>query len=98
MILTGRQRRHLRALGHHRPVALQFGKEGVSDAAVAALDLALGHHELVKLKLGPSFEGERGEAAEELARRTSSAVVQVLGRTVLLYRRHPEEPRIELPA
>ena len=39
---------------------------------------------------------DRHEIAATLAADTASEVAQVLGRTVLLYRRHPTEPKIEL--
>ena len=95
--LTGKQRRHLRALGHAlRPVA-QIGKEGLSDGLIAAIDRALTDHELVKIRVGEGAGVERHSAAGELAERTGSAVAQLLGHTILLYRAHPEEPRIELP-
>jgi RNA-binding protein len=96
-MLTGRQRRHLRALGHAlRPVAL-LGKDGISDAFVAAVDQALGDHELVKVKLLETAALDRHEAAVALAARTSSEVAQVLGNTVLLYRPDPDDPAIALP-
>ena len=95
--LTGKQRRHLRALGHAlRPVA-QVGKEGISDGMIAAIDRALLDHELIKVKIAESAGLEREDAAQELASRTESAVAQVLGNVVLLYRPDPEEPRIRLP-
>lgn len=95
--LTGKQRRHLRALGHAlRPVA-QVGKEGISDGMIAAVDRALADHELVKVKIAESAGLDREDAAEELASRTESSVAQVLGNVVLLYRPDPEEPRIRLP-
>lgn len=95
--LTGKQRRHLRALGHAlRPVA-QIGKEGLSEGLVAAVGQALADHELIKVKLGEAAELDRETAADELAARTGSAVAQILGNTILLYRPDPEEPRIALP-
>lgn len=95
--LTGKQRRHLRALGHAlRPVA-QVGKEGISDGMIAAVDRALADHELVKVRIAESAGLDREDAAAQLASRTESAVAQVLGNVVLLYRPDPEEPRIRLP-
>jgi RNA-binding protein len=95
--LTGKQRRHLRALGHAlRPVA-QVGKEGLSEGIVAAIARALADHELIKVKLGEAAGVDRHAAADEIAARTGSAVAQVLGNTILLYRPDPEEPRIALP-
>jgi RNA-binding protein len=51
----------------------------------------------VKIKIGENAELERDAAAEELAKKTSSEVAQILGHTVLLYRAHPDEPVISLP-
>jgi RNA-binding protein len=85
MSLSGKQVRRLRALGHSLEPVVQIGKEGVSEGVAGAVDQALVTHELIKVKLGP-----------ELAKRTGSELVQVLGKVVLLYRRHPDEPKIEI--
>lgn len=97
MSLTGKQRRFLRARGHHLDPVLQVGKEGLSPAFLDALDQALAHHELVKVRVGSNALLDRRSAAEELASRTGSEIAQVLGNTLLLYRPHPEEPQIVLP-
>ena len=96
-MLTGKQRRHLRALGHELRPIVQVGKGGIDDGLVAAVERALVDHELVKLKLGEAAGLDRHDAAEALARRTHSEVAQVLGNTVLLYRAHPDDPEIVLP-
>ena len=96
-MLTGKQRRYLRGLGHDLKAIVQIGKGGIDDGLVAAVERALDDHELVKLKLGEAANLDRHEAADALARRTHSEVAQVLGNTVLLYRAHPEDPAIVLP-
>ena len=95
--LTGKQRRFLRGLGHNLSPALFVGKEGVSEAVVAALDEALLTHELVKVKLGQNAVEDRNQAASALSAATSSHIAQVLGNTILIYRKHPEKPRLKLP-
>ena len=97
MPLTGKQRRHLRALGHALTPVAQIGKEGVSEAFVSAVDQALLDHELIKVKVGGNAELPRHEAAALLAQKTDSEIAQVLGNTILLYRARPDEPTIELP-
>lgn len=97
MELTGKQRRYLRSLGHSLQALVQVGKQGIDERVVRALDAALEQHEIVKVKLGSEAPEERNEAAELLAEMTHSAVAQVLGRTILLYRAHPKEPKIRLP-
>lgn len=96
-MLTGKQRRYLRSLGHELRPIVQIGRDGLDEGLVAAVDQALADHELVKIKLGEAAELDRHDAAADLAARTRSEVAQVLGFTVLLYRRHPDEPEIELP-
>ena len=95
--LTGKQRRHLRALGHHLAPVVQVGQEGVSDAVVSQADAQLDAHELIKVKIGESSPQDRHEAADTLAARTQAQVAQVLGRTVLLYRPRKDKPQIVLP-
>ena len=97
MSLTGKQRRHLRALGHALRPLVQIGKGGIDDGLVAAVEQALADHELVKVKLGEHAEVDRHDAAVALAERTKSQVAQVLGHTILLYRPDADEPTIVLP-
>ena len=95
--LPGKALRHLRALAHGDAAIISIGKNGITDALVAETEKALLAHELVKVRVQGEAPVERKAAAEELASRTSSTLAQVLGRTFLLYKRHPKKPKIELP-
>lgn len=97
-MLSSKQRRHLRSLAHSLDPIVQIGKGGIDDGLVAAIDRALLDHELVKVKVGENAGMEREQAAETIASRTKSDVAQVIGNIVLLYRAHPDEPTIVLPA
>ena len=94
MSLTPKQRRHLRSLGHHLDPVVHVGKDGITPGLVTALDDALETHELVKIRVGQNAVIEKSDAADALAHQTGSEVAQILGNTVLLYRRHPDEPKI----
>lgn len=94
--LSGAALRKLRALGHSLTAIVAVGKEGVTDALVAAVDAAIGTHELVKVKIQREAPVDRHEAGIEIAARTGSVLAQVIGRTLLLYRRHPKKPKIDL--
>lgn len=96
-MLTGKQRRHLRALAHDMKPIVQVGKGGIDQGLLGALEQALADHELVKVKVGEAAGLDRHEAAENLATATKSQVAQVLGNIVLLYRPDPEDPQIKLP-
>jgi RNA-binding protein len=95
--IKGSAARHLRALGHDLTPVVYVGKEGLTDGVVTATKAALLTHELIKVKVQSEAPLDRKEAATQLAERTESALAQVLGRTFLLYRRHPKKPKIVLP-
>src|SRR5512139_2021379 len=90
-----RLRKALRAAGHHLSPVVQVGKEGVTEAVLRALDAQLLAHELVKVKVGTESPEDRFEAAARLGEAAGAQVAQILGRTVLVYRKHPEKPRFE---
>jgi RNA-binding protein len=95
--LTGKAARHLRSLGHHLDPVIQIGKEGITEGVVAATREALLAHELVKVKVLQDAPVDRKVAGADLASRAGAALAQTLGRTLLLYKRHPHKPKIVLP-
>ncbi len=95
--LTGKQRRHLRSLGHHLEPLVQVGKQGLTESVVAAVDQALADHELVKVRLGTECPDARDDVGARLAPAVKAEVAQALGRTLLVYRRHPTAAKIHLP-
>jgi RNA-binding protein len=95
--LSGAARRHLRGLGHHLQPVVHCGKEGVTDALVGAVNAAIDTHELIKVRLGEGADGDRRELAAAIAEAAHAELVEVLGRTVLLYRRHPKKAVIQFP-
>lgn len=97
MDLTGKQRRHLRALAHHLNPVVMVGRSGLTDAVVASVDAALAQHELVKLRVDADAPEDRHEVAEALEARLHAACVQVIGHVLVLYRYNPEGQKIELP-
>jgi len=94
--LKGKQVRYLRGLGHHLQPVIMLGREGLTERVVAATAAALATHELIKCKVQEGCLLDRRQAAAELAQLADAALVQVLGRTFLLYRT-ADEPKIKLP-
>jgi RNA-binding protein len=92
---SGPLRKALRAAGHHLSPVVQVGKEGLTAAVVAQLGEALLAHELVKVKAGAESPEDRFELAAAIAALPRTHVAQVIGRTVLVYRKHPQTPRFE---
>jgi RNA-binding protein len=96
--MTGKERRHLRALAHRLSPVVIIGQRGLGADVVRQVDRALIDHELIKVRLGSECPVGRNEAAGALAERTSAEVAGMIGRVIILYRPHPEHPRIALPA
>jgi RNA-binding protein len=91
-VLTGRQRKALRGLAHRLEPVVLVGREGVTDAVVRAVGEALTAHELVKVRLHEP-EDKRADA-QALADGAGAALCGLVGHTVILYRPHPERPKI----
>jgi RNA-binding protein len=88
-------RRRLRGLGHPLDPVVQIGKQGATLAVSRQVGQALLDHELIKVKLGSECPETRFELAERFGAETGVNVVQILGRTILLYKRHPKKPKYE---
>ena len=84
-------------MAHHLKPVVQVGNGGVSEAVVAKVVFELENHELIKVKVAKEAPISADEGAVALAAATGSAVAQVIGRTVVLYRRRKEKPEIKLP-
>ncbi len=97
MPLTSKQRATLRSLAHDAKVLLHVGKEGVTETAAAAATEALRTRELLKIRVLETAPDVPRATGEALAAAIDSAeFVAATGRTVVLYRPHPETPVIKL--
>lgn len=96
--MTTKQRAHLKTLAHSLKPIHQIGKDGVTDRALSAVREAFNTREVLKVKVQDSApNGVRGTADELATQLEDTHVVQVIGRTLVLYRPHPDDPEIELP-
>jgi RNA-binding protein len=93
--LTGHQRTYLRGKAHDLDPVVLVGAEGVTEAVLKQVDRALLDHELIKVKM--RRPEDKKSMAQELADRTDSALCGLIGHTAILYRPHPEKPRLHLP-
>lgn len=95
MMPASELRRALRGHGHAMSAIVQIGKSGVTDAVVKQVQQALADHELIKVKIGGECPVDRHEVADRLDGEPGIDVVQIVGRVLLLYKRHPQTPRYE---
>jgi RNA-binding protein len=95
--LTGKQKSHLRSLAHKLKPLVQIGHQGVTKGVLSALSEALDQHELVKVKVSGEAEVDAGEIGPQIEKATKSQVAQVIGHTLVIYKRRAENPKIVLP-
>jgi RNA-binding protein len=93
--LTGRQRKALRGMAHGLEPLVHVGAAGVTDAVLRAVDAALLAHDLVQDRLHAP-ESKQDDAAA-LAAGTGAVLCGLIGHVVILYRPHPEKPKIVVP-
>ncbi len=93
MSMTGKERAALRAEAHHLSPLVHVGQHGMTPTLVQSLDDVLRTHELVKVQLGRAVDISARQAAADLAESVRAEVVQVIGKTVTLYRHNPELER-----
>ena len=96
--MTGRQKRYLRALAHPLKPLVNLGKNGLSPENKREIEILLLDHELIKLKVLDSCPLSNKECANAVGRIKGLEVVQVIGKTLVLFSPHPDEPEIKLPA
>lgn len=96
-MLTSNQRAYLRGLANGLDPILHMGKGGLSDAMIRQADDALTARELLKGKALETAPISAIETAQAIAEAVGAEVVQVVGRTFVLYRRNEKEPQIQLP-
>lgn len=95
-MLTSKERAKLRAIANQTETIFQVGKGGIGEALIKQLNDALHVREIIKIKVlenAPSFVKE---VAEEIATKTGSDVVQVIGTKFVLYKKNKKDPKITL--
>lgn len=85
--MTSKERAYLKGLANRVPSLYQVGKDGVSENMIKQIDLALSARELIKGNVLENSMLSPMEVAQELAEKTASQVVQVIGNKFILYRR-----------
>lgn len=73
------------------------GINGLTPAALGAIDEALKYHELIKIRVNAADRESRTMLIAQICNALGSELVQRVGHIATLFRRHPEAPRIQLP-
>ena len=99
-LLSNAQKKFLRKLGHGLNPVVYIGKEGLTETVVSAIDEALDIHELIKIKIVNTDKISKHEAADQVPDLSRSHLVQLIGKTLLVYRpnnKKKKDEQIRLP-
>ncbi len=98
--LTIKQKKFLKGLAHSLSPVVKIGKEGITRSLLGTIENELLYHELIKVKIGNNSEVVKTEAAQLIPEKTGSSLVQLIGKTVILYKansKKQKDKRIRLP-
>jgi RNA-binding protein len=96
MSLNKKQIQYLKGLAHPLKPVVLLGNNGLTEAVVAEIDYSLNHHELIKIKIPTDDRDTKALIVEAICRETASVKVQVIGKTLIIYRQSPEK-KIRIP-
>ena len=95
--LTGKQKSFLRGLGQKIKPTISIGKMGVSENSLLSITNGFNTKELLKIKIQDGCEETKEEIAEKVSEGANAILVQVIGNTLLFYKRDRKNPKIDLP-
>ena len=95
-MLNSRQRAQLRGMANEMETILQVGKGGITENTIKQVKDALEARELIKLRILETCPTTVRETADELALKTDSDVVQVIGYRFILYKESVNNKTIKL--
>jgi len=96
-MLTSKQKRYLKSQAHHLNPIFQVGKGGVNDQIIKHIVEAIEKRELMKISILNNCDQDKDEVARLLAEGADAELVQVIGRTIVLYKESEDHKTIELP-
>jgi len=94
MELSNAEVRKFKATAQRMKPMLKIGHAGLSPEFLKTVDETLKSHELIKIKFD-DFKDKRKELAPQLAEKTSSHLVTLLGNVVVLYRKKEDTVTIQ---
>lgn len=94
--LNSKQISFLRGLAHKLEPVVTIGNNGVSEGVIKELEFTLKTFELIKIKVRCDDQDELLALVESVSESVKATKVQVIGHTLILYRRSPE-PKIAVP-
>ena len=88
--LTSKQRKVLEKYAHDLQPVVIVGGAGVTEGVIQKIDDSIAVHELLKVKFN-EFKDEKKDLANEIAEKTNSTLVRIIGNVAIFYREAEKE-------
>lgn len=95
-MLNNKQKKTLKGLANTLKIKYQVGKSEITDTLIDMLDKALVAHELIKIDVMKNVTSETMQIALDLSSKLNAEIVQIVGKTIVLYRKNDKNPKIIL--
>lgn len=80
----------LKTLAHHLKPVVMIGEKGLTKNVLEEINVALIAHELIKIKINGADREQRNLIAKEIGDSLEAHPLQMIGRTLILYRENEE--------
>ncbi|HEY4534317.1 MAG TPA: ribosome assembly RNA-binding protein YhbY [Fusobacterium sp.] len=96
MKLTSKQRAFLKKKAHELNPIVRIGKDGLQETVIDSILSAIDSRELIKVKILQNCETGKEEIYQQLLQETRFHVVDMIGRTIIIFKENKEKPIISL--
>jgi RNA-binding protein len=91
-------RQALKAQAHSLSPLVIIGDNGLSPSVMREIERTLVAHELIKIRVNTTDREERAAWLDKIANQLSAAPVQLIGKTIVIWRENPEKARERVKA
>jgi len=90
--LNAAQRRELKARAHALNPVVMISDSGLTPSVLHEIDVSLKSHELIKIRVFGDERAARAAMIDDISTKLDAALVQHIGKILVLYRPRPEAP------
>jgi putative YhbY family RNA-binding protein len=90
--LNAAQRRELKARAHALNPVVMISDSGLTPSVLHEIDVSLKSHELIKIRVFGDDRAARAAMIDDISTKLDAALVQHIGKILVLYRPRPEAP------
>jgi RNA-binding protein len=92
MTLNAAQRRELKARAHALNPVVMISDAGLTPSVLHEIDVSLKSHELIKIRVFGDDRAARAAMIDDISTKLDAALVQHIGKILVIYRPRPEAP------